>query len=209
MRPPPNPPPEDLVAAIGDHLVNASTSYDIWREMQNGDRKSEYEPAVNAHPVFFDTLAISQLVAISSLLYAVNETRTDTYNFSSLLKAAMSSAPDAAEMNAAASRLQQVHSLWVKISRIRNEVFAHRSTARSPERVFADLALRPDDIGILIREFKEVLRSIAQLIGLDVPPSLDLDASYETEEIMLALARANALTIRSTEPFCRRPQNAG
>jgi hypothetical protein len=192
VNPPRHPTPEDLIEAIADHLVNASTSYDIWREMQNGDRQNEYEPAVSAHPVFFETLAVSQLVAISALLYAVNETRKDTHNFSSLLKATRSTLPSAIELNSAASRLQQVHDLWVKISRVRNEVFAHRSTARSPEGVFAELALRPDDIGFLIREFKEVLRSIAQLLCLDIPPSLDLNASYETEEVMLVLARAGA-----------------
>lgn len=60
---------ESGLTEISDVLTNASTCFDVWREMQDGPKRALYEPVVEAYPIFFETTVIAHLIAMSTLLY--------------------------------------------------------------------------------------------------------------------------------------------
>jgi hypothetical protein len=83
----PNETVESGLAAISDAVANASTCFDVWREMQDGKKRPLYEPVVEEYPNFFETTVIAHLIAMSTLLYSVLETRQGTHNIPGLIRA--------------------------------------------------------------------------------------------------------------------------
>jgi hypothetical protein len=183
---------KESVMALADALTNASTSFDIWAVLQNGSKRHEYEPVVGKFPVFFETTVVAHLIAMSALLYSVCETRSDTHNIPGLFKLAKQLFPASTELLEYEKLLVDVKPLWIKLGRIRNEVFGHRKTKQYPVEVFVEIQLLPNEIATIIRVYKEILVGVSELLGIEVPSALKLGASAETEQIMLVLSRANA-----------------
>jgi hypothetical protein len=75
---------ESRLAEISDALVNASTCFDVWHEMRDGRKRTVYEPVVDEYPVVFETTVIAHLIAVSTSLYSILETRHDTHNIPGL-----------------------------------------------------------------------------------------------------------------------------
>lgn len=183
---------EEASSAIFDALVNASTCFDIWSELQNGGKRYEYEQVVERYPVFFETTVIAHFIAISTLLYSVGETRSDTHNIAGYLRLAKQIKPDDSEIAALEREVEKVKPLWVKLSRVRNEVFGHRKAGQYPINLFVDIQLLPEDISTVIKVYMSVLTAASRLLSTTVPGAVELEAATETERLMLALGAASA-----------------
>lgn len=178
---------EESSNAIFDALVNASTCFDIWSELQNGAKRYEYEPVVSNYPVFFETTIIAHLIAMSTLLYSVGEKRNDTHNIPGFLKLAKQIKPNDDLLLELERQVAGVKPLWIKLSRIRNEMFAHRKAGQNPINLFADIQLRPEEISIVIQTYKSVLSEACKLLSTRISLAVELEAASETEQLMLAL----------------------
>jgi len=157
--------------------------------MQDGKKRPLYEPVVEEYLNFFETTVIAHLIAMSTLLYSVLETRSGTHNIPGLIRA-MRNDPTKnstvlAEVEAAVAALRPI---WIKISRVRNEVFAHRSRRNFPKQVFAEIQLHPDEISVLMDGLKNAIRSLAAIDGRIASSALGISATEDTERLMLALA---------------------
>jgi hypothetical protein len=183
---------ESGLAAISDVLANASTCFDVYYELQNGSKRDTYEPIVDAYPIFFETTVIAHLVAMSTLIYSVLETRNDSHSIPGLLRVGRRCGKDAAALSAIEAKVESLRPTWVKVSRIRNEVFGHRSKGRSPAQVFAEIDLLPEQIGRLIQELKDLDSEIAGIFGTVVSAVLSISATEETTALMCALAEKHA-----------------
>jgi AbiU2 len=184
---------ESGLAAISDALANASTCFDVWREMQDGNKRQVYEPVVADYPIFFETTVIAHLIAMSTLLYPILETRRDTHNIPGLVRTMLDAKMDAPGLSSAESQLAELRPAWAKLARVRNEVFGHRSNSRFPVQVFAEIRLHPDEIGGLIEQLKEVIRDLARIANTIVSHALTLSATEDTQRLMLDLAKRGAL----------------
>jgi len=183
---------EEASNAIFDVLVNASTCFDIWSELQNGNKRREYEPVVESYPIFFETTVIAHLIAISTLLYSVGETRDDTHNIHGYFKLAKQIEPDNAQLAALEQEVVKVKHLWVKLSRIRNEVFGHRKAGQYPANIFANIKLLPEEISIVIKTYMSALTEASRILSTKAPLAVELEAATETEVLMLALGSVSA-----------------
>jgi hypothetical protein len=183
---------ESGLAAISDIVANASTCFDIWFELQNGSKRDTYEPVVEAFPVFFETTVIAHLIAISTLTYSLLEKRKDTHNLPGLVRALRRNGKNKAQLSAIEAKLETIRPTWAKVSRIRNEVFGHRSRARLPVQVFEELQLRPEEIGQLIKRIKVLVSDLAGLFGTIVSSTLSISATEETSALMSVLAKDQA-----------------
>jgi hypothetical protein len=135
---------------------------------------------------------IAHLIAMSTLIYSVLETRNDTHNIPGLLRAVRRCGKDAAALSTIEAKVESLRPTWVKVSRIRNEVFGHRSKERSPTQVFAEIDLLPEQIGRLIQELKDLDSEIAGVFGGVVSAILSISATEETTALMCALAEKRA-----------------
>ena len=142
---------EEASNAIFDALINASTCFDIWAEFQNGGKRQEYEPVVDAFPVFFETTIIAHLIAMSTLLYSVGETRNDTHNSPAYFKLIKQVKPNDTQITELEKKFESVKPLWVKLSRVRNEVFGHRKSGRFQVELFVDVQILPEEISTIIK----------------------------------------------------------
>jgi hypothetical protein len=174
------------IAALADILVNASTCYDIWYELQNEVRRPTYEPIVEDFSIFFETTVVSHLISITVLLYSVNENRRDTHNVPALLKFARVEFPNDPRVSKIENSASSLKPLWKKISRIRNEVFGHRATRTSPNDIFAQVELSPQDFRSLITGYELVITLLAELFEI-APPTFSLSVIPDTERLMRKL----------------------
>lgn len=183
---------ESGLTEISDVLTNASTCFDVWREMQDGPKRALYEPVVEAYPIFFETTVIAHLIAMSTLLYSLLETRRDTHNVPGLISAMRQTGKDGQALLAVEQRIKTLRPVWTKLARIRNEAFGHRSRRCSPMQIFSEIELLPEDIGRLIQELKDIARGLAGISGTIVSDALTLSATEDTASFMQALSGKNA-----------------
>ena len=179
---------ESRLAAISDVLANTSTCFDVYYELQNDSKRDTYELIIDAYPIFFETTVIAHLIAMSTLIYSLLETRNDSHNIPDLLRAMRLCGKDTTAISAIEGKIKNLRPTWVKVSRIRNEVFGHRSKERSPEQIFAEIDLLPEQIGRFIQELKTLTSEIAGVLEIDVPDVLSISATENTIDVMRALA---------------------
>lgn len=179
--------------AISDTLANASTCFDVWREMQDGRKRELYEPVVAEYPIFFETTIVAHLVAMSTLLYSVLETRRNTHNIPGLIRAMSGVNLTGNALLSLEEDVASLRPIWAKVARIRNEAFGHRSNSRSPLQVFSEIQLHPDEVGQLVRQLKELVRRLAESADTAVPDALNISASRDTQCLMLQLGAKNTI----------------
>lgn len=174
------------VAELADILINASTCFDIWYELQNGAMRSIYQPVADNLPVFYETTLVSHLISMSVLLYSVQETRKDSHNLAGLLKLARAAYPGDERVEALETSASALKPVWQKVGSIRNEVFAHRRIGRAPSALFDKVQLQPQELRGLILGYQDLIGSVAELFEID-PPAFSLSALRDTQRAMLML----------------------
>lgn len=118
--------------------TTAALNYEIWWVYRSAETRPVYVDVMNHYPLFFQTSIHAHFVAMLVALYRLYEKRPDTYNVPGLLKLLHT------HQAVPASTLEQLHAsynqakpLWKKVSRLRNDVFGHRSHAQPVEDVFS------------------------------------------------------------------------
>lgn len=179
----------ERLSEITDALVNASTTFDVWRDITNANNQSRYQPVVEEYPVFFETLAVAHLIAWCVSLYSLYETRGDSNNIPQLIKHLEQEGTANSECIEEIRNLAQAaRPAWLKISTIRNEALGHRSQKQSAAAAFQKAGITPNEVAKFIEESKVIVTRLAKAGGLAAPSVLELEATEETQLVMARLA---------------------
>ena len=180
-------PLKDAFLELAGTIVNASTCYDVWWEIQNVENQDKYSEIVKRYFTFFEANAGAQLVTMIVLLYQAYETRTDTQNIHSLLKRMEeeSNASDLVDQNR--RDIAVIMPIWKKVARARSTVIAHLSQRNTSVELMQAAELTPNEIRDLIRTSKSLLRTFAGHYGILGAAVLNMSAVGHTRQLMQAL----------------------
>ncbi|MCE9508282.1 MAG: hypothetical protein K8R48_08250 [Alphaproteobacteria bacterium] len=118
----------ETVEELRHSIKVASLNHDVWDFYDKN--RAEYLPVLNdsQYLLFFVTSIHAHFVACITPLYRLYETRNDTHNIPRFLKSLEDnktfSEESLKEINELYARAKPI---WVKVSRLKNEVFGHRS----------------------------------------------------------------------------------
>lgn len=161
---------QDIFDEIVDIYANASTIFDVWSEMHDRTKQYIYEPGISSHWTYFQTCSASHITSTSCFIYSLLETKNNTYNIPGLRDAILEHFPEKeGEIDVIDTKISNLKPTWIKISQIRNQVFAHRSKKIEIPVLFKKLELEHEDINELLKELKElkeVIQSMASIAGI-------------------------------------------
>lgn len=156
-----------MPSQISDHLYElrqaatyAALNYEVWWVYKSSDARPRYVDTMNRYNIHFATAIHAHFVAMIAALYRIYETRGDTHNFKTLLSAiARSHGP--ASISPFQSQFRNLKPIWLKVARLRNEAFGHRSSSASIQEVFASVQVTPNEFRGLIEGTRKLLNSIS------------------------------------------------
>jgi len=150
----------ECLGELRQAAMHAALNYEVWWVYKSSDTRPRYVDAMNRYHIHFTTAIHAHFVAMISALYRIYETRDDTHNFKALLRA-ISDEHGAAATAPFEQQFDALKPIWIKVGRLRNEAFGHRSTAASIEEVFASVQVSPNEFKKLIEGTRELLNSIS------------------------------------------------
>lgn len=142
---------ENLVRDLKDIfsiIEDANDSYEIWWILVSDDGRKKYFWKMFHYKEFFQPTAYAHIISIVINLYKLFETRKDTLNFQRLIK-------EAEKMGLLDSKqikneLEEAKALWIKISILRNKLFAHKNYHLTREAIYREAKINPNQIKRLI-----------------------------------------------------------
>lgn len=150
------------IGALRNAVDAASVNFDIWWVYKSKDYRPQYVDTMNRYLGFFDTSIHAHFVAMLVALYLLYETRNDTFNVRRLLNVAESdSSFPRKELNESKVLAQAAKPIWIKVGRLRNEAFAHRTDGLSIPAIFKDVGITSNDLKGLIELSKKLLNTIS------------------------------------------------
>ena len=154
------------VASLHQLLLRASLNYDIWWVYKSRQTRPVYVETMNRHLKFFSAGIHAHFLAYVAAMYAMYETRKDTYNCSQLLKLfAAEPGISAQQVSEARALLNLAKPIWLKVGILRNEVFAHASANTSTSAAFKKAAVSPDEFAELLDLSRRLLNAIRVASG--------------------------------------------
>lgn len=165
----------------------AAMNYDVWRALASRDARPKYVPTMNAYLGFFAAALHAHLVASVVTLYALYETRKDTFNFARLARDLRGCPGVPARVHRKLSNLiGEAKPIWIKAAILRNEAIGHVTESRQMKHTFAKANLSPVELERLIRLAKRTLNYVgAQTRGLGY--AFNSQARADTLRVLHAL----------------------
>lgn len=169
----------------------AVMNHQVWWCLSSDDCRPKYPPTMNAYLNFFATSMNSHFAVCVTALYALYETRKDTYNFPRLsveLRSTKSFQPAAqAKLD---SMIRLAKPTWKKVAILRNEAYAHVSNSRRLASTFAKANATPEELAELIRLAKATI-SFAHRASYGFGYSFNKKARDDTLRLVRALHAKN------------------
>ncbi len=155
---------KQYVTELQNVLIFAGLIYDVWWIFNNREsRKKLIEPLTLYYPNFIITSSNAYLVALIVASYRVFETRHDTFNMPNLIKLIKKEEivrPD--NILRFEGKLKNIKQIWIKISILRNEMFAHKSNSLATKAIWRKAGLTPDALKCFIEDSKILLNEITE-----------------------------------------------
>lgn len=151
---------QNSVQELQRTITVSRLNYEIWRIYQEKENRAILE----IYSLFFKTSLHAHFVAMIVSLYRLYETRKDTVNLPQLIKLLKikGSIPNP-EFKRIESEIKKIKPLWIKVSVLRNYMFAHRSNALDYDKIFKKAKVKPCQLKQLIDESKRILNEITLL----------------------------------------------
>jgi hypothetical protein len=144
-------------------LEDATETFGIWQACQQSHGDNETVNMFNStYPGLFVWIEHSLLANSVNCLCFLNERRKDTLNFGSLLSRFKESLSDVSYRELE-SKISELKPAWVKLSVLRNEIFAHRTGKRAIEDSFSKASISPVEIESYIRTAQFIVRRLGVL----------------------------------------------
>ncbi len=141
-------------------LEDATETFNIWQACQlaHGD-KDIIEMFNNIYPGVFVWIEHSLLANSINSLCFLNEKRSDTLNFGTLLSRFKGSLSDVS-YSELSSKISELKPIWVKLAVLRNEIFAHRTNQRAINDSFKKASVSPDEVESYIKAAQFIVRRL-------------------------------------------------
>jgi len=188
------------IKVLQDTVMAASLNYDVWWTYTQHRLRVRFLDILNAYPTFFRTSIHAHFVALVVALYRIYETRSDTFNLPGLIQRLKSQGILPAKVLAPIERrVSNSRKLWIKVSVLRNEAFAHRTSAYSVSDVFRKAHVTPNELRDLVRKTQQTLNKISYALNHS-RHTFSLCAVTDTKAMLADLkafrAQRSRLTIR-------------
>lgn len=141
-------------------LEDATETFNIWQACQHshGERET-VEMFNNVYPGLFVWIEHSLLANSINCLCFLNEIRSDTLNFGTLLSRFKDSLSEIS-YNELELKISELKPVWIKLAVLRNEIFAHRTNKRAVADSFAKASISPIEIESYIKTAQFVVQRL-------------------------------------------------
>jgi len=157
---------ENYIKPLALIIRSASFHFDIWWVYKEKNSRSKYLEVLREYPQFFNNSLEAHFLAMVVELYKLFETRKDTVNFPTLIGVIrQDKLLDKKLLGEVESSLTALKPIWVKITVLRSELFAHTALAGLYQKGFQKANVTPKHIKDLIEGAKKLLNLISD--GVD------------------------------------------
>jgi hypothetical protein len=157
------PNPDQYISELQQTVTAAGLNFEVWWTYESTDTRPKFLDAMNRYSLFFTTSIHAHFVALLVALYRLYERRSDTYNIPQLLQLLKSTRTfDRATLDELNAMHAAAKPLWVKVSILRNEAFAHRSVEYSVSDVFRKAGVSPNELRDLVKRTMELLNALTR-----------------------------------------------
>lgn len=141
-------------------LEDATETFNIWQACQQSYGESETVDMFNSiYPGLFVWIEHSLLANSVNCLCFLNEKRSDTLNFGTLLSRFKVSLSEIS-FDELALKIAELKPVWVKLAVLRNEIFAHRTNKRAIADSFAKASISAAEIESYIKTAQFVVQRL-------------------------------------------------
>ncbi len=184
---------ETYINELRGTIIVAVHNYEIWWTYKEKETRGKYLDTMNQYTSFFQTSIHAHFVALLIALYRMYETRKDTVNISGLIKLLKKEGKlSKSVIKGFHQQYNDAHKIWVKVSILRNNVFAHRSNKYSIEEIFEKAGVTYDEFIDLIEKSKTLLNDISHHWNRD-SHAFNLGAESDTVQLLKDLKEFNSL----------------
>src|SRR4030095_7155848 len=122
---------ENYIKPLALIIRSASFHFDIWWVYKEKNSSSKYLEVLREYPQFFNNSLEAHFLAMVVELYKLFETRKDTVNFPTLIGVIrQDKLLDKKLLGEVESSLTALKPIWVKITVLRSELFAHTALSK-------------------------------------------------------------------------------
>ncbi len=181
--------------ALQGSLVTAETYLALWEDLRIAQSQADLVRTMKSYSLFFSSIDKALFGSVVVNLYSVLETRTDTYNFSSLLR---SIAREKAGFDPLPwqAKLAPLRGTWIKIGILRNEVVGHVTSKREMRAAFAHAALTPKELKEFISALQHLLSDISTAArGAAMIFGFGFHHDYKVESLIRRLATGKVVPL--------------
>lgn len=157
---------DQKLEVISQVVARARIYFDIWWVYEGAATKQAYLGTMNEYSEFFRFDSHAHFVSMVLYLGQLFETRHDTLNLASMVKEAEQSAETSHdEVVAAAGEFAAAKVLATKVTILRSNLFAHRSSSLSYADVFRKAEITPDQLRELTEAALAVINRLRRAVG--------------------------------------------
>ena len=186
--------PLNLTSQALESVVELTYCYEAWWSLVNRDNKASFGAPSERYDAFFSTASRSLLLSATVIAHQLFEKRKqgDTVSIETLLRS-FPGANSQLEMQIR-SEIKSNWPIVQKVFALRNEVYAHRSSASSPEDVFRKVAITPNQLKEVVGLAQRCVAQLAEAVGdryehefLEELESISSLVKEDLADLMLAL----------------------
>jgi len=183
---------EKYIEKIQHAITVAGLNYDIWRIYKTKKYRKLLIEADDSYSLFFQTSIHAHFLGILFPLYRLFETRNDTVNFNQLLILLQQDKKfSKKDITRLKKRIDNMKSLWTKVSVLRNKVFGHESNKFSIN-PWHQAKITPNNIRTIIKKIRKLLNDISYKLDRKTY-SFNLSAKSSTINLLKDLRKINKL----------------
>ena len=152
------------VRELQNALTIAGLNYEIWWVYKEKESRKRFVDTLNDYPLFFQTSLHAHFVAMIFSIYRIYEKRKDSINVPQLIKQLRkSNTIPTKDLKKIESDIEKLKPLWVKVSVIRNKMFAHRTNTMEHDKIWKEANVTPNQFKQLIDDSKRILNDLTSL----------------------------------------------
>ena len=142
---------DQLIESLAITITEARWHFQVWEALQEARSDEASLEAMNRYKEFFVPTMSAHFESTIVACYQLLETRDDTVSFSTLKKALKDiEKRDLDQEQPMAGIQRDIHPIWIKIARLRNQAVGHVSSEKPQSEIFAQADLKPQDIWTFI-----------------------------------------------------------
>lgn len=146
-----------------DRVSELTEYFELWWDLSNRENEHVYRPVFEQYGRFFSTTTHALLQGFAVVAYQLFETRPDSHSIPALLRQLEKSDPALAlEIR---GKLERHRPVLGKVFALRNKVYAHRSASESPETVFGNAGITPNEMREIVALSQQLAADLAETNG--------------------------------------------